>query len=114
MTEDRKRDFFNAVQPKLTQFGISLQEQDGLTVAEVGDALMSAAVAISVGATGRAATAAALLGIARAVMEGRYDGAAGRHGPCGQGPVPDFQVRAIPGTKQNCQLNVQSAIRRAN
>ena len=65
MTEDRKRDFFDAVQPKLTQFTISLQEQDGLTVAEVGDALMSAAVAISVGATGRAATAAALLGIAR-------------------------------------------------
>ena len=76
MTEDRKRDFFDAVQPKLTEFAISLQEQDGLTVAEVGDALMSAAVAISVGATGRAATAAALLGIARAVMEGRYDGAA--------------------------------------
>ena len=76
MSYEPKRDFFARVQPKLTQFAISLQEQDGLTVAQVGDALMSAAVAISVGVSGRAATVAALGGIAQAVASGRYDHAA--------------------------------------
>ncbi|MET0531564.1 MAG: hypothetical protein ABW003_25080 [Microvirga sp.] len=38
MTKDRERDFFDRVQPELTAFEISLQEEDGVTVDQVGDA----------------------------------------------------------------------------
>jgi hypothetical protein len=74
MTE--KREFFNRVQPKLTAFAIELNEKDGLSVAEVADALMSAAIAISVGVSGRERTVMHLGAVAAAVAAGRFDNAA--------------------------------------
>ena len=70
-----KPDFYDRVQPLITQFAISLQEEHGLSVDEVGNSLMSAGIAIAVGVSGKEATVVALGAIAKAVASGRYDGA---------------------------------------
>jgi hypothetical protein len=75
MTDEPKREFFTRVRPLITQFAIDLQEKHGLSVADVADSFMSAAVAISVGVSGRERTCVHLGAIAAAVASGRYDDA---------------------------------------
>ena len=65
MSDAPKREFFDRVQPVITQFAISLQEKHGLTVDEVGNSLMSDGIAIAVGVSGKEATTVALGGMRR-------------------------------------------------
>jgi hypothetical protein len=71
-----KPDLYDRAQTKVTRLAVELNEVDQLSLDQVANALMSGAIALAVGVSGKEATVAHLGAIAAAVASGRYDDAA--------------------------------------